>query len=80
MGIREAHDPQEGNVIRRRSPVVAWLIPLMVGLVGLNRVMHSPYYELYRAVDVVQLTGSGACFGATMVGLIFTLRGPRRDT
>jgi hypothetical protein len=67
-------------VIRRRSPVVVWFIPLMIGLAGLNRVMHSPNYELYRAVDIVQLLGSGVCFGATMVGLIFMFRGPRRDT
>jgi hypothetical protein len=28
-------------------------------------------------VDVVQLLGCGVCFGATMVGLVFMLRGTR---
>jgi hypothetical protein len=73
-------DLQEDDVVRRRSPLVVWFIPLIIGLVGLNRVMQSPNYGLYRAVDIVQLLGSGVCFGATMVGLIFMLRGPRRDT
>lgn len=34
------------------------------------RVIQSPNYEMYRAVDVVQLVGSGVCFGAAMVGVI----------
>jgi hypothetical protein len=37
----------------------------------------SPSFEIYRAVDIVQLLGSGMCFGAAMVGVIFMLRGQR---
>ena len=61
---------------RKPSPVL-WIMPLIIGLGGLNRVMQSPNYEMYRAVDVVQLLGSGACFGVTIVGLIFTFRDRR---
>jgi hypothetical protein len=53
------------------------MIPLLVGLVGFNRVTQSPQFELYRTVDVVQLLGSGVCFGATMVGIILMLRSSR---
>jgi len=40
-------------------------------------VTQRPRFELSRAVDVVQLLGSGVCFGATMVGVIFMLRASR---
>ena len=62
---------------RKRPPITLWLMPLIVGFVGLNRVMQSPGFQQLRTVDVVQLLGSGVCFGATMVGIIFTLRGTR---
>ena len=63
---------------RKRPPVVIWIIPLIIGLFGLNRVMQSPSYGLYRTVDVVQLLGSGVCFGAAMVGLIISVRRRRQ--
>ena len=62
-------------VDRKRRPIVVFLIPLMVGLAGFYRVTQSPSFESYRTVDIVQLLGSGVCFGVTMIGLIFTLRG-----
>jgi hypothetical protein len=58
-------------------PVVVWIIPLLIGVVGFHRVTQSPAFEMYRAVDIVQLLGSGVCFGAAMVGTIFMLRGTR---
>jgi hypothetical protein len=64
-------------VDRKRPPIVVWLIPLGIGLAGFYRVTQSPHFEMYRVVDVVQLLGSGVCFGATMVGVIFMLRGSR---
>ncbi len=62
---------------RKRPPMAVWIVVLLVGLAGFYRVTQSPHFELYRAVDVVQLLGSGVCFGATMVGLIFLFRGAR---
>ena len=61
----------------KRAPVVIWLIPVLIGVAGFHRVTQSPGFALYRAVDVVQLLGSGVCFGAAMVGVIFMLRGSR---
>jgi hypothetical protein len=58
----------------KRPPVVVWLIPILVGVAGFFRVTQSPNFEMYRAVDIVQLLGSGVCFGAAMVGIIFMLR------
>lgn len=62
---------------RRRSPIVVLVLPLLLGLVGFYRVTQSPNFAQYRAVDIVQLLGSGVCFGVLMVGLIFMVRGPR---
>jgi len=62
---------------RKRPPIIIWIIPLLIGFVGFYRVTQSPSFEIYRAVDIVQLLGSGVCFGAAMVGVIFMLRGAR---
>ncbi len=64
-------------VDRKRPSIMIWMIPLLVGLVGFQRVTQSPSFETYRAVDIVQLLGSGVCFGAAMVGVIFMLRRAR---
>jgi len=64
-------------VDRKRPPIVIWFIPLLIGFVGFYRVTQSPSFDMYRAVDIVQLLGSGVCFGAAMVGVIFMLRGAR---
>lgn len=62
---------------RKRPPVVVFIIPLLIGLLGFYRVTQSPQFESYRTVDVVQLLGSGACFGAALTGLMFILLRPR---
>ena len=61
----------------RRPPIVIWILPLLIGVAGFYRVTQSPSFEMYRTVDIVQLLGSGVCFGAAMVGIIFMLRGTR---
>ena len=67
-------------VDRKRRPVVVWIIPLLVGFAGFYRAMQSPNFEMYRAVDIVQLLGCGVCFGAAMLGVIFILRGEIRKS
>ena len=67
-------------VDRRRPPIVSWAIPLLIGFVGLYRVTHSPTFEMYRAVDIVQLLDSGVCFGAAMAAVIYRFRGRRSLT
>lgn len=65
-------------VERKRPPIAIWLLPLVVRLAGFSRVAQSPHFQLYRTVDVVQLLGSGVCFGAALGGVIFMLRERRR--
>ncbi len=62
---------------RKRPLVVVFIIPLLIGLLGFSRVSQSPQFESYRTVDVIQLLVSGACFGAALTGLMFTLLRPR---
>jgi hypothetical protein len=57
----------------KRSSIVVWIAVLLIGLVGVYRVSQSPTFPMYRAVDVVQLLGSGLCFGAALVGMISIL-------
>jgi hypothetical protein len=66
---------------RKSGPsIMLFLMPLIIGLAGLSRVMNSAHFAAYRTVDVVQLLGSGVCFGASMVGIIMLLRQSRTDT
>jgi hypothetical protein len=58
---------------RKRPSIVIWIGPLLIGFVGLYRVTQSPSFPMYRVVDVLQLLGSGLCFGVALVGLIFML-------
>ena len=65
---------------RKRSLLAVLILPailVIVGLAGLNRVMQSPNFAMYRTVDVVQFLGSGVCFGVTMFLIIIVLRGVR---
>ena len=70
----------EGDTMpnRKRPPVVVFIIPLYIGLLGFYRVTQSPQFESYRTVDVVQLLVSGAGFGAALTGLIVMLLRSRR--
>ena len=69
MRRRDREQPR-GN--RRR------FIPmLIIGIVVIDMIPRT--LELYRAVDVVQLTGSGVCFGVALglVGMMIGLRASR---
>ena len=66
-----------GRTSNRKRPVVVFIIPLLIGLLGYHRVTQSPQFESYRTVDVVQLVGSGACFGAALMGLMVMVLRPR---
>jgi hypothetical protein len=64
-------------MFRRNVLASAVFIPIIIGSVGLMNLMHQPRFETYRTVDVVQLLGTGLCYGVALVALIMLLRGPR---
>ena len=64
-------------MFRRKVLGSAIFIPIFIGSIGFVNLMHQPRFAAYRTVDVVQLLGTGACYGVAMVALIILLRGPR---
>jgi uncharacterized membrane protein len=61
-------------MFERKSLISAVLAPLIIGLAGLFRLMSQPRFAAYRTVDVVQMTGSGVCFGVAMMALVLYFR------
>jgi hypothetical protein len=55
----------------------AILALLVIGSAGLAHLMQQPRFAAYRTVDVLQMTGSGMCFGVALVALIALLKGRR---
>ena len=62
---------------QRNKYVAAIFVPFLIGSIGLGTLMRSARFEAYRSVDVVQLVGSGMCFGVALVALIAMFRGSR---
>ena len=49
-------------------------IPLLIGILGTAMVGHSPHADAIRAVDEVQLLGSGACLGVVIMKVVSQVR------
>jgi hypothetical protein len=62
--------------MNKRQRRIAGAILILMPSIGLMSLISSPRWEMLRAVDVVQLLGSGACVGA---GLILLLAKPFKD-
>ena len=58
---------------RRRFGRICFIL-MAFGLLSLARVTDRPSFETMRAVDVVQLIGTGMCFGAGIMALVLSLR------
>lgn len=57
-----------------KRPGAAVFICLSFGAVSLLNMVLNGRLEALRAVDVVQLIGTGMCFGAAVVGIVTILR------
>jgi hypothetical protein len=64
-------------MMKRKQLAMAILIPVIVGSAGFVHLMSQPQFESIRSVDVVQLTGSGMCFGVALTALFALIRGKR---
>jgi hypothetical protein len=62
------------EMIKRKPLVMVMLLPVLVGSSGLIHLMSQPRFAGIRTVDVVQLTGSGMCFGVALCALFALLR------
>lgn len=56
---------------RRESLRVAFVLAAF-GLLSLCSMLARPTIATIRAVDIVHLIGTGMCFGAAIVGLVWT--------
>jgi hypothetical protein len=48
----------------------AILIPLLIGLLGFTTMTRKPRFELFHAVDILQLLATGMCFGVALTSLM----------
>jgi hypothetical protein len=60
------------NKRRLIGPVV--FVPILIGGIGFFNLTRNPKFQAFHTVDVVQLLGSGACFGVALVALFAILR------
>jgi hypothetical protein len=61
----------------RRGLVRMFVILAVFGLSSLFSMLSKPSFATIRAVDAVQLLGTGMCFGAAILALALFLRSPR---
>ena len=62
--------------MNKRGRRIAGFILIVMPCMGLVSLATSPRWEALRAVDIVQLLGTGACLGA---GLVLILMKPSKD-
>ena len=61
---------------RRRRIAAVW-VPLLFGLSSLFNMIGKPRFATLHASDVVQLIGTGMCFGVALATLVMFFRGAR---
>jgi hypothetical protein len=64
-------------MMKRKPLMMVMLLPGLAGVPGLVHLMSQPRFENIRTVDVVQLLGSGMCFGVALTaffGVLFSKR------
>ncbi|MBZ5554614.1 MAG: hypothetical protein LAO21_18000 [Acidobacteriia bacterium] len=57
-----------------RKLTAGFLMPLLIGLIGLFNLMQRPRFASFHTVDVLQLIASGMCFGVALAGVFALLR------
>ncbi len=61
--------------MENRRRIAGPFIVFFVGLVGIFDLTERPSFGAIRTVDVIQLVGSGMCFGVALLALILIVRG-----
>jgi hypothetical protein len=61
----------------RRRFFRIFFVLLAFGLMSFLRMLGRPVFATIRTVDLVQLIGTGMCFGGAVVTLVLALQAPR---
>jgi len=61
----------------RREFIRIFFVLTAFGIISALAMLSNPRLESVRAVDMVHLLGTGMCFGAAIVALVFYLRTPK---
>jgi hypothetical protein len=53
----------------------AWIfVPLIVSAIGFMGIARNPHFEVFRAVDIVQLLACGMCLGIALMAALGRLK------
>jgi len=64
-------------MLNRRSLISTAITLLVAGTIVMANLMNQHRLDAIRSVDVVQLIGTGMCFGVALFALIIFFRTPR---
>jgi uncharacterized membrane protein YccC len=64
-------------MLNRRSLISTVITLLIVGMIVMANLVSQNRLTAIRSVDVVQLIGTGMCFGVALFALIIFFRTPR---
>lgn len=64
-------------MMKRKQLVASIFTPILIGSIGLVHLMSLPRFQSFHTVDVLQLTGSGMCFGVALCALFALFRSQR---
>ena len=59
---------------RRKFVISGIVVPLLIGLIGFINLIQRPRFAAYHDVDVLQLLGTGMCFGVALSAFIALIR------
>ncbi len=64
---------------RKRTLWVSILVLIVIGSVGFVNMSQHARFQAFHTVDVLQLLGTGMCYGVALAGIIALLRGPSAE-
>lgn len=62
-----------------RARVVSIIVLIIIGSVGFVNMQAKDRYKLFRSADVLQLIGTGMCYGVALAGIFELVRKARED-
>lgn len=51
------------------------LVLILIGSIGFVNLSHQARFQAFHTVDVIQLLGTGMCYGVALAGILSLVRG-----